>query len=168
MLSSIPPQIKPYLMRVSTFVTLPPIPPSSKANHVSQSIGFSLRSTRCRSAIGRIFYRHNATAASALRHFAESKSWRALIFIPRARAQKSAPATEPNKKAAPSGLLPIRMQKGGLPILIAAPEEIVVTVQFETRSLRLRGQRCSAGAGTMGGKFDWRLPQHCQQYRAQP
>ena len=64
---------------------------------------------------------------------------RSNFYTARARAQKSAPATEPNKQAAPSGLLPIRVRTGGLPGVITTPEEIVVTVQFETRSLRLRG-----------------------------
>jgi hypothetical protein len=64
---------------------------------------------------------------------------RSNFYAARARVQKSAPAAEPNKQAAPSGLLPIRVQKGGLPIVIATPEEIAVTVQFEARSLRLRG-----------------------------
>ncbi len=32
-------------------------PPSSRRKHVSQSIGFSLRRTKCRSVIGRILYR---------------------------------------------------------------------------------------------------------------
>ena len=64
---------------------------------------------------------------------------RSNFYTARARVQKSGSASEPNKQSAPSGLLPIRVQKGGFPIVIAKPEEIVVTVQFETRSLRLRG-----------------------------
>lgn len=64
---------------------------------------------------------------------------RSNFYAARARAQKSESATEPNKQAAPSGLLPIRVRAAGLPIVIAKPEEIVVTVQLETRSLRLRG-----------------------------
>ena len=62
---------------------------------------------------------------------------RSNFYTARARAQKS--ASEPNKQAAPSGLLPIRVRAAGLPIVITTPEEIAVTVQLETRSLRLRG-----------------------------
>ena len=66
---------------------------------------------------------------------------RSNFYAARARAQKSVSASEPNKQAAPSGLLPIRVgvRTGGLPGMIVKPEEIAVTVQFETRSLRLRG-----------------------------
>lgn len=64
---------------------------------------------------------------------------RSNFYTARARVQKSASASEPNKQAAPLGLLPIRVQKGGLPILIATPGEIIVTVELEARSLRLRG-----------------------------
>ena len=64
---------------------------------------------------------------------------RSNFYTARARAQKSAPATEPNKQAAPPGLLPIRVRAAGLPIVITTPEEIAVTVLLETRSLRLRG-----------------------------
>ena len=64
---------------------------------------------------------------------------RSNFYAARARAQKSAPATDPNKQSAPSGLLAIRVRAAGLPIVITTPEEIVVTVQFEMRSLRLRG-----------------------------
>ncbi len=64
---------------------------------------------------------------------------RSNFYTARARAQKSASASEPNKQAAPSGLLPIRVRKGDLPITMATPEEIVVTVLLEARSLQLRG-----------------------------
>ena len=64
---------------------------------------------------------------------------RSNFYTARARAQKSASGSELNRQAALSGLLPIRLQKGDLPILIATPGEIAVTVQFEARSLRLRG-----------------------------
>ena len=64
---------------------------------------------------------------------------RSNFYAARARVQKSGSAPEPNKQAAPSGLLPIRVQKGGLPIVIAKSEEIAVTILLETRSLRLRG-----------------------------
>ena len=64
---------------------------------------------------------------------------RSNFYAARARAQKSESATEPKQQAAQPGLLPIRVQKGDLPIVIATPEEIAVTVQFEARPLRLRG-----------------------------
>lgn len=66
---------------------------------------------------------------------------RSNFYAARARAQKSGSASEPNKQAAQSGLLPIRVgvRTGGSPLVVAMPEEIAVTVQFETRSLRLRG-----------------------------
>ena len=67
------------------------------------------------------------------------KLTRSNFYAARARAQKSGSASEPNKQAAPSGLLPIRVRAAGLPIVITTPEEIAVTVQLETRSLRLRG-----------------------------
>ena len=60
---------------------------------------------------------------------------RSNFYTARARVQKSGSAPEPNKQAAPRGLLPIRVRAGA----ITTPEEIAVTVQFETRSLRLRG-----------------------------
>ena len=65
--------------------------------------------------------------------FCRAKSLaRSNFYAARARA---------HKQAAPSGLLPIRVgvRTGGLPGMIVTPEEITVTVQFETRSLRLRG-----------------------------
>ena len=64
---------------------------------------------------------------------------RSNFYTARARVQKSGSASEPNKQAASSGLLPIRVRAAGLPIVITTPEEIAVTVQLETRSLRLRG-----------------------------
>ncbi len=33
----------------------------------------------------------------------------------------------------------VGVRTGGLPIVIATPDEIAITVQFEARSLRLRG-----------------------------
>ena len=64
---------------------------------------------------------------------------RSNFYTARARAQQSGSASEPKQQAAQPGLLPIRVQKSGLPIVIATPEEIAVTVQFEARPLRLRG-----------------------------